>query len=60
MDVLVAIVAELGLSWQVSAKQAVGVLDGAALPGPVRYIGSEAYEKQSYEEFIEASPEAGN
>ena len=33
MGVLVAVVTELGLSWQVSAKQAVGVLDGAALPG---------------------------
>jgi len=37
-----------------------GYWDLASFSKAVRYIGSEAYVKQSYEEFIEASTEAGN
>ena len=37
MDVLGAVVAELSLSRQVAPQDAVCVLDGATLPGRVRY-----------------------
>ncbi len=37
-----------------------GYWDLASFSKAVRYIGSEAYENQSYEEFIEASTEVGN
>ena len=37
-----------------------GFWDLPSFSKAVRYIGSDAYEKQSYEEFIEASTEAGN
>ena len=33
MDVLLAVVGEVGFSWEVASENAVGVLDGAALPG---------------------------
>ncbi len=37
-----------------------GYWDLASFSKAVRYVGSEAYVNQSYEEFIEASTEAGN
>ncbi|MCH9053758.1 MAG: hypothetical protein IIA72_22355 [Proteobacteria bacterium] len=33
VDVLLAVVGEVGFSWEVASENAVGVLDGAALPG---------------------------
>ena len=37
-----------------------GYWDLASFSKAVRYVGSEAYVKHSYEEFIEVSTEAGN
>jgi hypothetical protein len=35
VDVLLAVVGEVGFSWEVASANAVGVIDGAALPGRI-------------------------